>query len=85
MMKMHEARLNITWNGQNGELRESVYRDASDEELERFAAEAVRAGDVPGIARDPRVRFEGYVVDRLPPSDARPIPMIFLRPKTAFG
>ena len=46
---MRYARLNITWNGQNGDLPDPVSWHASDKEILRWAAEAVRSGSVPGI------------------------------------
>lgn len=80
-----EARLNITWNGQNGDLPDAVARDAGDGDVKQWAQEAVRGGSVPGIPADAGANFANFVVDRFPPNDARPYHTIFLRPKTEFG
>ncbi|MGF1465645.1 MAG: hypothetical protein ACFCGT_05895 [Sandaracinaceae bacterium] len=81
----NEARVNITWAGQNGDLPDPVHVDATDVEILAWATEAVRAGSVPGIARDGGADFTGFVVDRFGSTDARPYPLIQVRPKTPFG
>ncbi|MCB9745024.1 MAG: hypothetical protein H6741_08305 [Alphaproteobacteria bacterium] len=80
----HEARLNITLHGQNGDLVDPVPFGASDAELRRWAAEAVRSGSVPGVSAQ-RASFADFIVDRFPASDAVPFHRIFLRPSTPFG
>jgi hypothetical protein len=82
---IHEARLNITYGGQNGDLPDPIARDASDGDIKQWAQEAVRGGHVPGIRADRTVSFAAFVVDRFPPNDQRPYHTIFLRPKTEFG
>lgn len=81
----HEARLNITWQGQNGDLPDTVSYHASDADLLRWATEAIRSGDVAGIGRQRNARLKGFVVDRFPASAQVPYPRIFVRPKTPFG
>jgi hypothetical protein len=80
-----EARINVTWAGQNGDLPSAAPRDSADGDVRRWVTEAVRTGGIPGIAADPRADFRDYVVDRFPPSDHRPYDLIQIRPKTPFG
>ena len=89
-VRAHEARLNITWQGQNGDLLDPVPFDASDTELKQWAAEAIQGGSIPGIraranGRGGRVDLWDFVVDRFPRSNTTPYNRIFLRPKTPFG
>ena len=84
-LRVNEARLNITWNGQNGDLPDPVPYDASEMELKTWAWEAVRGGSVPGIKLDPGVDFADFVVDRFPASAEVPYNRVFIRPKTPFG
>lgn len=85
MIGAHQARLNITWGGQNGDLLEPVPFQAPEAQLKAWAVEAVRGGDVPGIAADPRVNLDDFVVDRFPATEEIPVHRLFLRPKTPFG
>lgn len=79
-----QARLNITYNGQNGDLPDPVFYDATEGDLKTWATEAVGNGSVPGIdavAAD----FTDFVVERYGPNDQRDHNIIYLRPKTPFG
>lgn len=80
-----EARVNVTWGGQNGELPDPVARDAADGDVKQWVTEAVRGGNVPGIPADRAADFRDFVVERFGPTDARPYNAIFVRPKTPFG
>lgn len=80
-----QARVNITYNGQNGELPDPVSLDANDGDIRQFVTEAVRGGSVPGIPADPTADFRDFVIDRFAPNEARPFNLIAVRPKTAFG
>jgi hypothetical protein len=80
-----EARVNVTYGGQNGELPDPVFRDAADGDVKGWVTEAVRNGGVPGIRPDTDADFRDFVVDRFPPTEARPHHLIQLRPKTPFG
>lgn len=84
-MENYEARVNITWNGQNGDLPDPVNFDAPDGDVINWVQEAVQAGSVPGIQADGAADFEGYVVDRYTATDDVPFHRILCRPKTAFG
>lgn len=85
MLRANEARLNVTWNGQNGDLPDAVSYDATDAELKTWAMEAIRGGGIPGIATDGRCDLSDFVIDRFPASEAVPYNRVFVRPKTPFG
>jgi len=79
-----EALLNITVNGQNGDLRDPVSFDATDADVKAWATETVRTGGIPGIDADPNADFHDFVVDRFAERDGLPARLV-LRPKTPFG
>lgn len=81
---MH-ARLNVTWNGANGDMPDPVLYDSTDQEILRWAEEAVRNGNIPGIPADPNASLDGFVVDRFPSNAEVPDNKLFVRPKTPFG
>jgi hypothetical protein len=85
IIPVNEARINVGHKGQNGDLPDPVSIDASDEDVKRWVAEAIRTGGIPGIPADPDVDLTGYMVDRYPANEARPWAMIGVRPKTVFG
>lgn len=85
MIGAGQALLNITWDGQNGDLPDSVPFDASDAEIKAWAAEALRGGGVPGVTAARRANLRDFVVDRFPATDAMPYHRLFVRPKTPFG
>lgn len=78
------ARLNITYQGQNGDLVDMVPYDSDDQAIKIVAAEAVSNGSVPGITAQ-QALFNDFVVDRFP-STGEDVPnKLMLRPKTPFG
>lgn len=81
----HEARLNVTWNGQNGDLPHNVRFDATDAEIKAWVLESLRSGDIQGIAADRAADLDDFVVDRFPATDEMPYNRLFVRPKTPFG
>ena len=81
----HQAQLNITWSGQNGDLPDAVPFQATDSQLKALAEEAIGGGSVPGIRSDHRADLGDYMVDRFPATAQVPYNRIFLRPKTPFG
>jgi len=83
-METNEARLNITVNGQNGDLPDPVVYDSTDADVKAWATEAVRNGDIPGIDADPNVDFGDFVVDRFDAKDDEPN-RLYVRPKVPFG
>jgi hypothetical protein len=87
-MEDHEAKLNITYQGQNGDLVDPIEYDSTDAQVRAAAVEAINSGGVHGFddvgAVTPYI-FEDFVVDRFPsPAPGTPNNM-FLRPKTPFG
>jgi hypothetical protein len=80
-----EARLNVTWAGQNGDLPAPVPFDATEGDIKQWVAEAIRTGGIAGIRVDVAVNLRGFVVDRFPPNETRPYNLIQIRPKTPFG
>lgn len=80
-----EARVNVTWKGQNGDLRHPVPWTASAREILHMVTEAVRSGDVAGIGADRTADFREFVIDRFGAGDGRPFNVIQVRPKTPFG
>ncbi len=72
VIQAHEARVNITWSGNNGDLPDAVARDAADGDVRQWVTEAVRGGGVPGIPADANADFRDFVVERFPPNEARP-------------
>jgi hypothetical protein len=81
----NEARVNVTFGGQNGDLPDPVNYTASDTEIKGWVAEAVRTGSIPSIPAAPAADFSDFVVDRFEATEARPYRAIFVRPKTPFG
>jgi len=84
-IRPHEARLNVTWRGQNGDLIDPVPYSASDRQLKRWAQEAIEHGGISGIGRRGPISLRDFVVDRFPASATTPFNRIFIRPKTPFG
>lgn len=81
----NQARVNITYAGQNGDLPDPVSFDATAEQVRAWATEAVRAGGVPGIRADAGADFTDFVVDRFEPTAEVPFSRLMVRPKTPFG
>lgn len=80
-----EARVNVTYAGQNGDLQDPVFFDSTDGDVRAWVTEAVRNGSVPGINEAADAEFDDFVVDRFSANEARPYNLIQLRPKTPFG
>jgi hypothetical protein len=81
----HMARLNITFNGQNGDLPDHVSYDSTDADIKQMATEAVRSGAVRGVVANDNPDFAGFVVERFPAHPEIPYNRILVRPKTEFG
>ena len=84
-MENNEARVNITYLGENGDLPDPVLFDSPDGDVKGWVTEAVANGGIPGIpaAQDPD--FTDFVVDRFSANDERDYNLIQVRPKTPFG
>ena len=81
----NEAIVNVTWAGNNGDLRDPVSFDATDEQIRAWVTEAVRTGGVANIAADPNADFTDFVIDRFATTEETPWSRLMLRPKTPFG
>lgn len=80
-----EARVNLTWNAQNFDLRDPVLFDIPEADLRGMVAEIIRAGG-DGIPADQDVGpLADFVVARYEPTATRPERLISIRPKTSFG
>jgi len=84
-MEATEARVNITFNGQNGDLPDPVNFDSTDGDIRGWISEALRTGGVPGIEAVGQADLTDFKVDRFAATETRPYNLIQLRPKTAFG
>lgn len=84
VMQDYEARVNVTYGGQNGDLPDPVNYESTDGDVKGWVTEAVRNGGVPGMAAM-NADFRDFMVDRFPATEARPYNLIQLRPKTPFG
>lgn len=80
----NQARVNITWKGNNADLPDPVPYDATEGDVKQWVTEAVRAG-IPGIPADPTADFRDFVVDRFAANDVTPYNRLMIRPKTPFG
>lgn len=84
LIAAHEARVNITWQGQNADLPDPVHFDATDGDIKQWVTEAVQAG-IPGIRADMNANFTDFVVDRFASNETTPYNRLIIRPKTPFG
>lgn len=84
-IRADQARVNVTFNGQNGDLPDPVSLDASDADVKTWVTEALRGGGIPGIPAGAAVDLSDFKVDRFGSTDARPYALLAVRPKTAFG
>lgn len=80
-----EARVNVTYSGECGDLPDPVSFEATDGDVKAWVTEAVRTGGIPGIPADPRADFQDFVVERFPTKEGRPHNVLMVRPKTPFG
>lgn len=79
-----EARVNVTWNNQNGDLPEPVRLDLTDGDVKQMVAEAIRGGGIPGVDADQNVDLTDFVVTRFGAKDDLPNRLV-IRPKVPFG
>jgi len=84
-MEAYEAKVNITYKGQNGDLPDPVNFESTNGDVLGWVAEAVRTGSVPGINADPAADFHDFVVDRFAADATLNYNRLFVRPKTPFG
>ena len=84
-----DAKLNVTYSGENGDLVDMVPFDTPDDAVIQMAREALQPNEagvqsVPGITPVRDADFTDYRVFRYPAKDDLPN-RIVLRPKTPFG
>jgi hypothetical protein len=84
-MEENQARVNVTYAGQNGDLPDPVNFDATDGDVRQWVTEAVRGGGIPGIPASPDADFRDFVIDRFEANETRPYRLLQVRPKTPFG
>lgn len=80
----HEARVNVTYAGQNGDLPDPVSFDATDGDIKQWLTEAIAHGGIPGIPEG-AADLRDFVVDRFGATETRPYNLLQVRPKTPFG
>jgi hypothetical protein len=80
----HEARVNVTYAGQNGDLPDPVSFDATDGDVKQWLTEAISNGGIPGIP-EVQADLRDFVVDRFTATETRPYNLLQVRPKTPFG
>jgi len=86
MIQEHEARVNVTFAGANGDLPDPVSFDATDGDIKQWVTEALRTGGIPGIQVTEDADLNDFVVDRFAKVEGvRPFNLLQLRPKTPFG
>lgn len=85
VIRPNEARVNVTWQGENGDLPDPVSYDATDGDVKQFVTEAVRTGGIPGIRADMNADFTNFIVERFPATEEVPFNRLVTRPKTPFG
>ena len=79
------ARVNVTYAGENGDLPDTVHFDSTDGDIRAWVTEAVANGGVPGIPATLDANFTDFVIDRFAANEDRPYNLIQVRPKTPFG
>jgi len=87
-IRADQARLNVTWGGENGDLPDPLGNDLSDEEVRAAVLEALQTGYIPGIPADGGITAEDlrdFVVERFAANEEVPFARLVCRPKTPFG
>ena len=81
-----QARLEVTYRRQHGELPDPVTFDASDNDIRGWVTEAIRTGGIRGIEADPTANLDDFVIDRFHPVEGvREHNLVQIRPKVEFG
>lgn len=81
----NEARVNITYKGEIGELPDPVNYEAGEADVKQWVTEALRDGGIPGVTADAGANLTDFVVERFRSNETRPYNLIQIRPKTPFG
>ena len=80
-----DARVNITYGGENGDLPDAVLFDSTDGDVKGWLSEALSGGDIPGIPATNDVDLTDFIVDRFEANAEVGYNRIMVRPKTPFG
>ena len=80
-----DARVNVTYSGENGDLPDPVLFDSTDGDVKGWLTEAITGGNIPGIPADAGVDLTDFVVERFEANDEVAYNRIMVRPKTPFG
>lgn len=81
---MEPAILNVTYNGQQGDLPDDVPFDLTTPEVIDMAEEGIKSGSILGIDADPEATLQGFKVERYPAKDDKPNRLV-VRPSVPFG
>ncbi len=84
-LAQREARVNVTYNGENGDLPDPVLFDSTDGDVKGWLTEALSGGNIPGIPTVENADLTDFVVDRFAANEEVNYNRIIVRPKTPFG
>lgn len=84
-LAVREARVNVTYGGENGELPDPVQFDSTDGDVKGWLTEALSGGNIRGIPAAEDVDLTDFVVERFAANDEIDYNRIIVRPKTPFG
>lgn len=79
-----EARLKVTWNGSDGDYKDTIDFDLEDATVLSIAEEGIRSGYMEGVPQDENASLTDFVVDRMRETTSLPA-IILVRPKTPYG
>ena len=79
------AKATVTYNGSTGDVTFDFEDTTPSAQVLEFAQEALRSGQVAGIAKDDSADLSDFVVDRSPPNETRDYTLFLIRPKVPFG
>ena len=86
VIQPHQARVEVTYKRQHGELPDAVTFDSTDGDIRGWLTEALRTGGIPGIEADPMANLTDYVIEKFDAvPGVRDHKMIQARPKVEFG
>ncbi len=79
------AKATVTYGGSTGDVTFEFEDDTPTPQILAFAQEALRSGQISGLAKDENGDLSDFVVDRSPPNDTRDHVLFLIRPKVPFG
>lgn len=84
MLQGHEARLEVTWQGEHGTVDGAIPFDWTDDVILATVQEALQGGDVQGITTQGG-DIGDFVVERFTANNEVPYNRIMVRPKVTLG